>query len=73
MTRNFEIENRISRITKNDKQRGINSYGGMGLDRIYVTEKKLRYEELNYMRSHPELYRKQRAPPNDPSMYLLSK
>ena len=48
----------------------INSYGGMGMDGISEEERKLRLEELDYIRNHPEIY-KTNVQTNDASMYLI--
>lgn len=68
--RNIELENRIKERQLSDKLKNINSYGGMGMDSISVNEKKIRLEELNYIKNHPEIYKKN-ITPNDSSMYLI--
>lgn len=69
MNRNLELENRIKERNNYDNLHKINSYGGMGMDCASVNEKKLKLEELDYMRNHPEIFRKNQ--PNDNSMYLI--
>lgn len=69
MNRNLELENRIKEIKNFDRLHNINSYGGMGMDGIYVNEKKLRLEELEYIRNHPEIFKNIQI--NDNSIYLI--
>lgn len=64
MNRNIEIENRIKARAEFDKLHKINSYGGMGMDGISVNEKNLRLEEINYIRTHPEIYKNKKTPNN---------
>ena len=54
--RNYEIENRIKLIEKQNNDRCINLYGGMGLDSVSNDIKLLRLEELKYMIKNPQLY-----------------
>lgn len=58
MNRDPEIEKRINKITYYDNLYKINSYGGMGMDGLSAGEKKLRLQELDYIRNHPEIYNK---------------
>ena len=68
MDRNIELENRINKRRDYDILHGINSYGGMDGS---VNEKKLRLEELDYIKTHPEIYRKNNQR-NYSSMYLIN-
>ena len=70
MHRNVELERRIKERKANDKMYHRNSYGGMGMDGISEEERKLRLEELDYIRNHPEIY-KTNVQTNDASMYLI--
>lgn len=70
MNRNFELESRINKIQKYDILNKVNSYGAMGMDGISDNVKKLRLEELDYMRNHPEIY-KNKMVNNDSKMYLI--
>ena len=70
MNRNLELENRIKERNNFDRLHKINSYGGMGMDGISLNEKKLRLEELDYIRNHPEIFKKN-IQINDNSMYLI--
>ena len=54
--RNFVLEKRIKDIIEDMDKRGINHYGGMGMDCVSKETKALRLEELAYMRKHPDLY-----------------
>lgn len=58
MNRNLELENRIKERENFDRLHKINSYGGMGMDGISENEKNLRLDELEYIRNHPEIYKK---------------
>ena len=69
MDRNIQIENRIRKIIEHDTLHKINSYGWIAMDCASENEKKLRLEELQYMRKHPEIFRK--SPPNDNSTCLI--
>ena len=60
MNRNIEIEQRIKNRQANDLLYGINSYGGMGMDCCSPAEKKLKWEELNYIQQHPEIFKRNR-------------
>lgn len=71
MNRNIELENRIEERKKFDKLSKINSYGGMGMDCASADEKKLRLEEIEYMRNHPEIFKKNSQPENE-SIYLIN-
>lgn len=70
MNRNIEIEDRIHKRKNSDILHKINSYGGMGMDGLVGEEKLKRLEEINYMKNHPEIYKKNIFA-NDPSMYLI--
>jgi hypothetical protein len=70
MNRNLELENRIKERKTYDRLQKINSYGGMGMDGISVNEKKLRLDELEYIRNHPEIFKKN-IQTNDNSIYLI--
>lgn len=71
MNRDFALEQRIKKRTEYDISHGINSYGGMGMDGLDGHERQIRLQEIEYIRNHPEVYR--RPPPNDPTMYMLLK
>ena len=71
MTRNYDIEKRISKRKENDIKYKKNSYGGMGLDSISGDYKKMIYEELDYIKKHPEIYKKKYIP-CDPNIYLIN-
>ena len=71
MDRNIELENRINKRHNYDISHKINSYGGMGMDCISTNEKKLRLEELNYIKKHPEIFKTNDIQTNDNSMYLI--
>jgi len=71
MIRNLEIEKRIEERKNKDRQLKINSYGGMGMDSISGDYKKMILEELDYMKSHREIYYP-KIFLNDPKMYLLN-
>lgn len=71
MNRNLEIEQRISK-RDNLRKHGGNPYGGMGMDGISEAEKKLRYEEMAYIKNHPEIYRPHKRVEEDRSMYLIT-
>lgn len=72
MIRNLEIEKRIEERKNKDRQLKMNSYGGMGMDSISGDYKKMILEELDYMKSHPEIYYPKTFL-NNPKMYLLNK
>ncbi len=59
-SRNLEIEERIKRINGINNVHNVNLYGGMGLDGISMKEKLLRYEEIEYMNKHPEIYKQRK-------------
>ena len=59
MNRDVEIEQRIQMRKENDLRRNINSYGGMGMDGISGVEKTQLLEELEYMKTHPSIYKSQ--------------
>ena len=70
MNRDITIEKRISERNKEDRLYKKNSYGGMGLDSSEEV-KKILYEELDYIKKHPEIYKK---PPlsTDPNIYMIN-
>lgn len=70
MIRNIEVEKRIRERKENDIKLATNSYGGMGMDGITGNYKTMIMEEVNYMKSHPEIYNK-KVILIDPSMYLI--
>jgi len=70
MDRNLELEERIYKRMHTDTVNKINSYGGMGMDCAPSDEKKLRLEEIDYMRKHPEIFRKNK--PDNKSIYLIN-
>ena len=43
----------------------------MGMDTVTEEEKQILYKELDYIKKHPEIYKKQ-TPPTDPNMYLIN-
>ncbi len=57
MHKNIELENRIKDRNNYDKLHNINSYGGMAMDCATVNERNLRLEELEYIRTHPVIFR----------------
>jgi hypothetical protein len=71
MNRDYEIEKRISERSKEDRLLKKNSYGGMGMDSVTEEEKQILYKELDYIRKHPEIYKKPPSP-TDPNMYLIN-
>ena len=70
MNWDYVIEKRITERTKEDSLKKRNSYGGMGLDSSAI-EKKILYEELDYIKKHPEIYKKP-APQTDPNIYMIN-
>ena len=59
-TRNKEIEDRIKKHDEYRKKVGNtwSPYSGMAMDGLSEGEKQLLYEEIRYMKQHPELYKK---------------
>ena len=43
----------------------------MGMDTVTEEEKQILYKELDYIKKHPEIYKKP-PPPTDPNMYLIN-
>lgn len=50
------MEERIARRVAHDRETKTNSYGGMGMDGLAPAELADRMDELEYGRSHPEVY-----------------
>ena len=56
--RNLDIEDRIRKNTERNHKYKINVYGGMGMDGDIPSVLKDKYEELDYIKNHPEIYPK---------------
>jgi hypothetical protein len=70
MNRDYEIEKRISKRNEEDRLLNTNSYDRMGLGSSAIV-KKILYEELDYIKKHPEIYKKP-APPTDTNIYMIN-